>query len=165
MKKKIIIISVVSVVVLTLIITGAIFALKGAFSNSSGNAVISIGNVTSAIGDKVKVPVKISGNPGFMAIQLEIEYDTSVLKYKNYSKGDVLNDIDVAANGNKVKFLGIENNDINDNGVLVYLEFDILEKASGSSEIKFVEGEGTMLANFNEEIIKTSYNNGSVKVK
>lgn len=180
-KKKIIIIATAAVLVLALIITGTILILKSSFSDKGtdtssvsslsdepvGEAVITVGSVSGSVGEKIKVPVEISGNPGFMAAFLKFEYDTSSLKYVTYHKGDFLTDYEVYEDSKakgKISFINTENGDVSDNGVMLYLEFEILEGAK-SSDVKIVTDSDTMLCNYDEQIISIKGTDGTVTVK
>lgn len=160
MKKKIVIIIVAVVLALALLITGAILLLKSLFNS---DMVITVGDTTASVGDTVKIPVKISGNKGFMAMLIDFEYDTEVLKYKSYQKGDFLTDYELSDNNGNLKFMNLESNDVDDNGVLLYLEFEVISDKASSTEIKLNIGENS-ICNYNEEIIEAKSENGTVKI-
>lgn len=169
-KKKIIIISVSAAAAVALLILGAILILKNAFKGdtsseqSAGETVITVADTEGTCGKKIRVPVKISGNPGFMAAMLEFKYDTSSLKYVTYYKGDFLTDYTFEDDDGTLKFLGVEDNDVSNDGVLFELEFELTEDAE-ASEITIEVGSGTALCNFNEETLTFDVNSGKITVK
>ena len=173
MNKKVVIILVAAVVALALIITGTVIGLKGLFKNSSSSdasqpisekAKITVGSVSAKKGETIEIPVKIDKNPGIMAMLFDIKYDSSVLQYMNYSKGDVLSDYSFNDLGGSVRFVNIEDNDITKNGTLFTLKFKVLADApTGESLIEPMIDEYS-LTDFDESIIKSDVTNGTVTV-
>lgn len=167
MKKKIVIIVAAVVVALAVLITGTILLSKSLFKDAEGSkggdTVITVGEVSGKAGDTVKVPVKLSGNPGIMACMLEFDYDTESLKYVDYKKGDFLKDYEIAENDGKIRFISVEDADTDENGVILYLNFEVLEKAK-TSEIKITIPENS-ICNYDEEVITATGVNGKVTVK
>lgn len=169
-KKKLIIIIVSAVLVTALVITGVILLLKNAFksngskSSDAGEAVITVSDVEAEKGTKIRVPVKISGNPGFMACMLELDYDSSSLKYVTYYKGDFLTDYTFEDNDGVLKFIGVEDADVTKDGTLFELEFEVLKDAK-DSEISPVDGDNTALCNFDEEKLSVKTSGGKITVK
>ena len=176
-KKKIIIISAISVAVLAVIITAIILLssffdfsgkkpndssiVNGEYAVQDGDAVFTVGSAEGSKGDIVKIPVKISNNPGFMASLMSFKYDNNVLEYIGYEKGDFLEDYEFSNKEGVLKFLGLEENDVSDNGLLFNLKFEIIAD-SGKSDIKL---EIDDVINYNEQIIKTANENGKITVK
>jgi hypothetical protein len=128
------------------------------------NAAFYIENTTASLGDAVKVPVKISKNPGFMAFIINFEYDTAVLKYKGYKSGNLLTNYEIEDNNGNIKFMNIENSDVKKDGTIVFLEFEVISKETKQSEIKIVVPEES-IANHNEEYVNIGAQNGYVKIK
>ncbi|MBR7132577.1 MAG: hypothetical protein IKD04_03510 [Clostridia bacterium] len=165
MNKKVVIIVAAVVLAVALVITGTVLILESSFGGSaSGDPTITVGTVSGSKGDTVKVPVEISSNPGIMAFLLEFNYDKEALEYTGYKEGDFLTGYDVNATEGTVKFLNLEDNDVAKNGVLIYLEFKILDGAAAKNDIKLVIGENS-ICNYNEEVIEVTAKDGSVKVK
>ena len=178
MNKKTLIIIISIAVAVALAITGVVVwvtkSLIGSDGNkgtnsgnnggSKGEMTISVDNVTASSGKTVKVPVRMSGNKGFMAVMLQCEYDKEVLEYVTYDKGDFLTDYEVNASNGVVKFLSLEDGDVDDDGVMVYLEFKVKGKSGASSDIKLVMDEGS-ICNYDEEILEVKTVNGKVTVK
>lgn len=168
MQKKTIIIIIAIAVAVALAITGAIIwivsSLKGGSSNNKGDMTISIDSKTASVGDTVKIPVRVKANKGFMAILLECEYDKNVLEYVSYDKGDFLTDYEVTNDNGVIKFMSLEDGDVDDNGVLVNLEFKAIGKSGDSSDLKLNIAEGN-ICNFDEQIVPVKTENGKVTVK
>ena len=181
MKKKIIIISAIAVVVIGAII-GSIFGLSSLFSadkggnpseesvltsaneetdKKDGKTKITVGNAEGKKGSIVKVPVNISGNPGFTAALLNFKYDTSVVKYIGYEKGELLTDYEFADDKGSLKFLCLENKDVNKDGLLFNIKFEIL-KDSAETDIELSVED---VVNYNEKSVKTASTNGKITSK
>lgn len=165
-KKKIVIIAVAAVLALALVITGTVILVKNLFKGTSGSYddfTITVGDVEGKIGDTVKVPVTCYENPGFMAIIGNFTYDSTLLEYVGYKEGDVLSDYDFNDKGDELAFLSLEDGDVDNNGVLFYLEFKIVAEKATETDLKLtIENEG--ICNIDEEIIPVEIVNGSVKI-
>lgn len=129
----------------------------------SGDTVISVGSVSGKVGKKVTVPVSIKANPGFMAMLLEFNYDSSVVKYKGYTPGDFLTDYQFNDQKGSLKFLTLQDSDVNKNGVLVNLEFEILKEAPKTDIIIKVAEDS--IANQKEQLIIAKGVNGTITIK
>lgn len=170
MNKKVLVIVISSILALALIITGVILLLKTSFSkkdnadSSLKNTVITVESVSGEKGEKVTVPVSIKGNSGFMSMLLEMNYDTKVLKYKGYQKGDFLTDYEFSDIDGTLRFLTLEDSDVNKNGVLVNIEFEILDTNTKKTDINFNISEN-QVANKKQEFVTTEYKNGIVTIK
>lgn len=163
MKKKIIII-IAAIVAVALIAVAAIFVLPAITGGKGTTPVITVGSETASTGKTVKVPVEISQNPGFMAILLDFEYDTSALKYVNYSEGKVVEDYNISEKDGVIKFLSLADKDVKKNGTILYLEFEVIGDKGSETEIKLNLAEDS-ICNFNEEIIKGETVNGKITIK
>ena len=163
MKKNVIIIAAV-VLAVAIIAVGAIFVIPAITGGKNSTPVIKVGSETVSSGKTVKVPVTISENPGFMAILLEFEYDTKLLKYVNYSEGSFLDDYNISEKDGVIKFLSLGDKDIKKNGEIVYLEFEAIGAAGSEAEIKLNLAEGS-ICNFDEEVIKGKAENGKITIK
>lgn len=129
----------------------------------SGDTVISVGSVSGKVGKKVTVPVSIKGNPGFMAMLLEFNYDPEIVKYKGYTPGDFLTDYQFNDQNGTLRFLTLEDGDVSKNGVLVNLEFEILKEAPKTDiAIKVAEDS---IANQKEQLIIAKGSNGTITIK
>ncbi len=167
MSKKTLIITIASVLAVALLATGVIFILKSSFSANNGDGktsktTITVSSVSGNVGEKITVPVSIKGNPGFMAMLLDFEYDNTALKYTGYTKGDFLTNYQFNDDNGVLRFLTLENDDVEKDGVLVNLEFEVLK--SGKSDIKIVVNDDS-IANKNEELISAKGVGGAVTGK
>lgn len=126
---------------------------------------IIIGSVSGKPGDTVTVPVKLSKNPGIMAMLLDFKYDSSVLTYSSYKNGDLLSDIEVNATEGSVRMIDIENNDFKTDGTIINLVFKINKNAKpGKYDITLDVGPGS-ISNYDEQSIVPKVTNGTVTVK
>lgn len=167
-KKKLTIIITASVLAALALIAGLIFWLTGFFkgesSSDGGNTTITVGSVSDEVGKTVKVPVKLTDNPGAMGFLLRFEYDTEALEYISFEKGELLSDCEISDNNGSLTLVSVEDNDITDNGVMVYLSFKLKDGASGKSEIKLICDENSV-CNYDEESIPVNTVNGEITVK
>ena len=170
MNKKLLIIVISSVLALALVITGVILILKSSFfkkdfnGSSSKNTVITVESVSGKKGKTVTVPVSIKGNPGFMTMLLSMDYDTEVLKYKGYQKSDFLTDYEFSDIDGTLRFLTLEDTDINKNGVFVNIVFEILDDKVSETKITFNTDEN-QIANSAQKFVTAEFENGVVKIK
>lgn len=164
-KKTIIIIASVALAVI-LAIVGSVFLFNSLFSGEkSGDNVakITVEEVTGEKDKTVLVDVKMNSNPGFMASLMDISYDTAVMEYIGYDKGDVIEDYQFEENEKGLlKFLNLENEDVSKTGTLFTLKFKIKGDSGAKSDVKI---DITDIINYNEEDIAYKVTNGSVTVK
>ncbi len=123
-----------------------------------------VDNVSAKQGGKVKVPVYVSSNKGFMGVLGKFKYDTSALKYTGYKKGNLLSDYDFLEQNGEIKFMSIERGDITKDGVAFYLEFDVIATAPTTADVTItIEDNG--IANKAEQFVKVDTIDGSVTIK
>lgn len=170
MNKKIVTIIIASVLALALVVTGVILLLKNSFASPDDSSklpldegIIRTGSVTASVGDKIKVPVSFEKNPGTMSMCLYSKFDAESLKYLGYQKGDFLTDYQFEVKDNVITFLNLEDKDIAKDGVLYYLEFEVLEGAK-TSEILTGAGQFDM-CNYDEELITVTPIAGTITIK
>ena len=125
------------------------------------DAKIMVGNAKTKKGSIVKVPVNIENNPGFTAALLNFKYDKSVVKYLGYEKGDVLSDYEFVDKDGILKFLCLENNDVDKNGLLFYIKFEVL-KGKTETDIKLAIDD---VVNYDEESVKFAAASGKITVE
>ena len=130
-------------------------------SASSEKAELSVGKVSGKKGKIVKVPVEISNNPGFMASLLSFKYDNTAIKYVGYEKGNVLTDYEFADKDGVLKFLGLENKDVNKNGLLFNLKFEILKDGADANIELVVED----IVNYDEQSVAATITSGKISEK
>lgn len=92
---------------------------------------IEIDKVKAITGDTVVVPVRITENPGIMAITISITYNSKALTYEKFLFGEIVNDYTVVAHPDKniIRFVNCESRNRTKTGVLVYLQFKVGENA------------------------------------
>lgn len=138
-------------------------------STQSSNAskgqttTISVDNISTKKGKKISVPVKVSSNQGFMSGIFEFDYDATALEYTGYKPGKLFSDFMFNNQEGKVKFITLADNDVKKDGVLVYLEFKVIDK-NKTVPIK-VTVNSDSIANRNEEYVPVKTKDGSVKIK
>lgn len=166
-KKKIIVIIAAAVAAIALLAGLGVY-LSSVFSSDggskSGKATITVDSVAGEVGKTVKVPVKISGNPGAMGFFLQFEYDGESLEYISFEKGGLLTDCEVSGENGSLKLISVEENDVKKDGTLVYLTFKVRDGASGDCEIKLICEENSV-CNYNEESIAIDAVSGKISVK
>ena len=145
-------------------------------SNSDTNSTISIpkanndittfigGNVTAEKVSKVSVPIFVSSNKGFMAAFGSLKYDTSVLKFIGYKDGDLFSEYEFLESNGEIKFMIEDNGDITKDGVLYYVEFEIISTNPTTTTIEFAIADN-MVANKSAQYVKFETINGSVTIK
>ena len=123
-----------------------------------------VDNVTAEKGGKVSVPVYVSSNKGFMGVFGKIKYDTSALKYTGYKKGNILTDYEVQETNGEIKFMSVERGDVTKDGVVLYLQFDVVTASTNTTPITISIADNA-IANKAEQYVKVDTINGSVKIK
>lgn len=123
-----------------------------------------VGNTSAKVGGKVKVPVYVSSNKGFMGVFAKFKYDTSSLKYKGYKKGNILSDYEVQESNGEIKFLSVERGDVTKDGVALYLEFEVVAKKATTTPVSVSIGAND-IANKSEQYVKVDTINGEVTIK
>lgn len=179
-KKKIILIVAVAVVAVAAIIAGAVFGFSSLFDGGKndtaqvssqvdsnddapkGELTVNVASVEGEKGKIINVPVTVGSNPGFMSSLMAFEYDSKVVKYVGYAKGDVIADYQFEEDGNTVKFLNLENEDTSKTGTLFTLKFEVVGEKGTSSDIKINIVD---VINYNEKDIQHKTQNGKVTVK
>ena len=104
------------------------------------NALITVSNESGTVGSIVTVKVGIVNNPGFHALQCEIEYDKSLMQLVSISAGEKLIDNAVGEGNVPAKFLymgilpsGVTSELITGDVTVAILTFKLLE--AGTSEV------------------------------
>lgn len=132
--------------------------------NTPDKAAFYIPKMKASKGDKIKVPVKVVKNPGFMAFQISFSYDKSALKYTGYSKGELVSASMISGSNGTVKLQVVEDSDVKKDGTIIYLEFEVISDKEQESEIK-INLTDKSFANFSEEYVVFAAQNGSVTIK
>ncbi len=137
--------------------------------NSSDSApkakvTISVGSAEGSTGDTVKLPVKVSGNPGIMALLIDFKFDAEQLQYIGFEKGKIFSDYETSDDKGIVRLMCIENEDVKGDGEIINLEFKIIGEKKGETEVSVVL-EDNSICNYDEELILAKGENGTVKIK
>lgn len=133
-------------------------------NKKSKNTTITVSSVDAKVGKNVKVPVEISGNPGVMALLIDFTYDNKKLEYVGFDKGNVFSDYEINENDGTLRLICVEDKDIKKDGKLLTLEFKVVSKDAGKTEVGVVLEDNSM-CNYDEELIKATGKNGTVKIK
>ena len=89
------------IILLTVVLVHHFKVNQGPVTDKSVETVIAAEDIQAQAGKTVKIPLTISGNPGFMGALLQLEYDTDVLEYINVEKGGIFSDCDAYDAGGK----------------------------------------------------------------
>jgi uncharacterized repeat protein (TIGR02543 family) len=133
-------------------------------------AKISVGGITAGKGGTVKVPVRITDNPGFFAYNLIPAFDDTYLTLGGVSAGDYPVPEYISETGViQLQDNEIESDYTQDEGILFYLNFTVAENAPISSipvSIGLYNGEETALnfVNKAEQDVAVGFESGSVNV-
>ena len=116
-----------SAMLLAMILTVSLLS-TAVFAEGASGLVIAADSVTAKTGEAVSVPVKVSGNPGIVALAITVSYDKDALELTNVTDGQLLG-TEATVNHETAGVCGIvaENStataDITANGTLVTLNF------------------------------------------
>lgn len=124
------------------VINGTITFTTGSFSpfllvenaDTPAPAVLQVGQATVIKGREVTIPVTITGNPGFAAMNFKIDYDKTRLKLTGFEDAG-LTDWEVGINsGEKAAWLDEKN--FSEDGPILTLKFTVLDNAEvGMAEV------------------------------
>lgn len=89
---------------------------------------------------KVRIPVKVENNSGFSYGVIRVKYDKEKFEYSTCSAGDMTSDITVgeSEDGQVNILVCLPEENINKNGTLFYLDFDVLVEMEKDEE-SFIE--------------------------
>ena len=147
MKKRVLSLLLVLCMVLTIMPAAAVFA--------DGTPTLSVGTVTAKHGDIVDVPVSITNNPGVMGMKFTVNYDTTKLQQILPGDDDEWQDTDKYNGWVVIKncvWVGSKN--VKDDGVIMYLRFQVLDKADGAVTLSL---SGLDIGNKAEEKLEGSF--------
>lgn len=74
--------------IISLFIVAALIATSIIFTTFAASPAITVGNVSAATGDTVEVAVKITGNTGYKAYGLTLDYNTNALELVSVKAGE-----------------------------------------------------------------------------
>lgn len=135
---------------------------------ADGGAAVSVSDTEARTADgktTATVEVSLSGNPGFGALDAQLEYDGSKLRLESVSKGGLCGGgLFVGNPGNgKVSFAAVEN--VTGDGVLFTATFEVLAGAPDGDVDVPVSVKVTNLANTDVENVPFSTSAGKVTVR
>ena len=128
------------------------------------NLTISVGSADAKVGDTVKLPVTIKGNPGIMAMLIDFKFDSECLQYVGFEKGKIFSDYETSDDNGIVRLMCIEDEDVKGDGKIVTFEFKVISDKAKTTEVS-VALEDNSICNFDEELIAAKGKNGTVKIK
>ena len=127
---------------------------------------VGIGKVEGSTGKTVEVPITISKNPGIVAGQFFFEYDSSVLTYVDYEKGNILDEYDINDLGGQLNCVIMASDvskDVTKNGDIIVLRFKIKDNAKkGDYTVKL--GAKSMICNKDEVVVTPNITDGKITV-
>lgn len=105
-------------------------------SAESKTPTITISNRSAMPGDEVTIDIDISNNPGIMGMTFSVTYDKDDFEYKGYTKGNFtsIQGTDKPDKGHII-FTVIESKDIDKDGTVLSVTFEIKEKAAPGKHI------------------------------
>ena len=105
------------------------------------NTTIYSEQISVNAGEDISIPIYVKNNAGFMGFALEFEYDSNVLTPVSVTKGNLItsglddNLLGDAIPGKfKAVWYGTEN--LTENGILMYLNFTVNDKANGETTVE-----------------------------
>jgi len=134
---------IISLIICVILLFTVVTTTASAETIEQGEIVIS--KIDANPGDSVFVPFEFKENPGIMASTISITYDSSVLEYVNYKKGNILKDYLFAEHPEKniIRFVSCESTTRRKSGTLFTLEFKVKDKAKdGLSKLDIVYSSG-----------------------
>lgn len=132
--------------------------------SKKADVTVSVGSAEAKVGDTVKLPVTIKGNPGIMALLIDFKFDSESLQFVGFEKGKIFSDYETSDAKGVVRLMCVENEDVKGDGELITLEFKVIGDKSAEAEVS-VALEDNSLCNYDEELILAKGENGIVKIK
>lgn len=148
-------------IILFLLLVGMFAGMMSVGVLATDGPTIQVSDAEAAPGDSVTVSVSIVNNPGIACFELTVDYDESKLEWIGIAKGEPEGTWDIAI-GESVMWVNSEN--YSQDGVILVLEFNVLETASGSAEITVSYEVGEI---FNEDEVDVDFkvSAGSVAIE
>ncbi len=137
-------------------------------TQAADGLTLSIGSISCSAGSEISVPIVIQNNPGIAMADLKIEYDSSALTFVSAANGTIFAQADLMESypsGSPYPILFVSTTgDRAGDGTLITLNFRVNSNcADGNYTLTFRKG--SMLSNFNETILSTSFVGGAVTVR
>lgn len=138
-----------------------------AFAETPEAPMIIVSNPTAAPGDTVDVTITMSGNPGFVSANLNVNYDSNVLKLKEVKDGGLLGGVTHSDNLETSPYGLCWANDtvrenITVNGVLATLTFEVAADAEAGTSAITLEQD---ILNFDMDDVVFNLVSGGVQVE
>ncbi len=108
------------------------------------SAMLSLGNVKGKTGDTVAVPIILERNPGVIAIQCKLKYDSSKVKLVNVESADIMDGSALSTNFNQNPYIlsfgdGLDETNITTVGNLAIAYFEIMPAfTEGTTKIELI---------------------------
>ena len=160
MKKKILCLALSVLLIFGLTLVGC----RKQEESKKADVTVSVGSAEAKVGDTVKLPVTIKGNPGIMALLIDFKFDSESLQFVGFEKGKIFSDYETSDAKGVVRLMCVENEDVKGDGELVTLEFKVIGDKSAKTEVS-VALEDNSLCNYDEELIPAKGEKGTVKIK
>ena len=127
---------------------------------------IEVGTVEGITGDIVAVPIKLTENPGIMAVTVSITYDPEVLKYKGAYYGDIFNDYTVANHPDRklIRLVICEMRNKTNDGNIIILKFQVKDNAKAELTKIGLEYSRGDFCNWNLDKIMPTVTSGGINV-
>lgn len=138
MKRTISLLAAVIMLLAFIVPNGTVFAQE--------QASLEITDAEGQCGEQVTVAVSIKNSPGFGGMAYDVKYDNGVLKLISYSLGlgkSICTDSGVDTYPDKVNFQYAGTSNVEGDGVLVTLTFEIIGTAEGHTGIAAIPEDGT----------------------
>lgn len=127
---------------------------------AEGEPSISISDVKGVNGETVEVEVKLSNNPGIIALCFDIQYDATKLKLFQAEDKQILGSStslfgkDTSANPYRLCWDDLADKNDEGNGVVATITFEILEDATGEAEVDVILNQGST---FNTDMVDVNF--------
>lgn len=141
---------------------------------AAGSPVITLSNVSANPGESVTVDIKISNNPGIMAMAFCVTYDSGIFEYTDYTRG-YPSSCTVKDHPDKghVAVVCDESSDKATDGTIISLSFKIKDNASAGkfsvamaniNRNKYGYKLNNSFSNSNQQYVVPTVTNGSITV-
>lgn len=125
----------ISVVLILIMLFGTMFTVKASAMENR----IYADRITAVAGEEVRVPVRISGNTGFMGFAMSVHYDPNVFTPVSVEAGEMLtglfNDSIGTSQSGSFDVVFTNSADITEDGVLFTIAFQTAAETYGSKSL------------------------------
>lgn len=155
-------------VMLSLCLLISVLVIPTSVSATGGANIKSDTDLSANAGSSISIPVCIENNPGVMGYVLKFKYDNTVLSPTTVTQGEVLtggnfnDDIEGSTSTeNSFKVMWNNSENVSENGILFYLNFDVDSKATGSTTIEVGYDDDDT---YNENFAKVEFNCSDIDI-